>query len=131
MTCRHCNGAYVFGSTTDEGMTCPLRVGSHEPNSVLKVITLQNKASLGSTTLYADGQIFYYVDENIFEILNKTTSNLNITQKYRAQIGRDNIKFHYVHAADESTRIDPSVSNIVDTYLLTRSYDNSFRQYLW
>jgi hypothetical protein len=76
----------------------------YKPNSVLKVITLQNKASLGSTTLYADGQIFYYVDENIFEILNKTTSNLNITQKYRAQIGRDNIKFHYVHAADESTR---------------------------
>ena len=102
----------------------------YKPNSVLKVITLQNKASLGSTTLYADGRIFYYVDENIFEILNKTTSNLNITQKYRAQIGRDNIKFHYVHAADESTRIDPSVSNIVDTYLLTRSYDNSFRQYL-
>ena len=79
---------------------------------------------------HADGQIFYYVDENIFEILDKTTSNLNISQKYRAQIGRDNIKFHYVHAADESTRIDPSVSNIIDSYLLTRSYDNSFRQYL-
>ena len=102
----------------------------YKPNSVLDIITLQNKASLGSTTLYTDGQIFYYVDENIFEILDKTTSNLNISQKYRAQIGRDNIKFHYVHAADESTRIDPSVSNIVDTYLLTRSYDNSFRQYL-
>ena len=27
-------------------------------------------------------------------------------------------------------RIDPSVSNIIDSYLLTRSYDNSFRQYL-
>jgi len=102
----------------------------YKPNSVLNVVVLQNKASLGSTTLYADGQIFYYVDENIFEILDKTTSNLNISQKYRAQIGRDNIKFHYVHAADESTRIDPSVSNIIDSYLLTRSYDNSFRQYL-
>ena len=56
--------------------------------------------------------------------------NLNISQMYRAHIGRDKIKFHYVHAADESTRIDPSVSNIVDTFLLTRSYDTNYRKYL-
>ena len=46
VTCRHCNGAYVFGSTTDEGMTCPLRVGSHEPNSVLKDNDLTSKVRL-------------------------------------------------------------------------------------
>jgi len=102
----------------------------YKSNTELKIVTLQNKASLGSTSLYDDGQIFYYVDEDIFEVLDKTTSNLNISQKYKAQVGRDNIKFHYVHAADESTRIDPSVSNIIDTYMLTRSYDNNFRQYL-
>ena len=102
----------------------------YKPNSELNVVVLQNKSSLGTTSIYDDGQIIYYVDENIFEILDKATGNLNITQKYRAQVGRDNIKFHYVHAADESTRIDPSVSNIIDTYMLTRSYDNNFRQYL-
>ena len=35
-----------------------------------------------------------------------------------------------MHAADASTRIDPSASNIVDTYILTRSFDTQFRQWL-
>ena len=102
----------------------------YRPNTVLNITTLQSKSSLGSTSLYTDGQVFYYVNENIFEVLDKATGNLNITQKYKANIGRDKIKFHYVHAADESTRIDPSVSNIIDTYLLTRTYDTDFRKYL-
>ena len=49
---------------------------------------------------------------------------------YRAQIGRDKLKFQYIHAADSSSRIDPSASNIIDTYLLTRNYDTSFRKFL-
>ena len=32
--------------------------------------------------------------------------------------------------ADENNRLDPSSSNIVDTYLLTKTYDKAFRQYL-
>jgi hypothetical protein len=63
-------------------------------------------------------------------VLNKTTGNLTTSQSYRARVGRDKIKFHYVHAADSNTRIDPSVSNIVDVYLLTKSYDDNFRLYI-
>ena len=101
------------------------------PNSTLNVITFQSKATASIvSSLYDDGQIFYYADENIFEVLDKSTGNLTISQDYNARVGRDNIKFHYEHAADESTRIDPSVSNIVDTYLLTRSYDNDYRLFL-
>jgi hypothetical protein len=96
----------------------------------LAVIVLESKGNIGSLSQYNDGQLFYYIDEDIFETLNKSAGTLNITQEYKARIGRDNIKFQYVHAADANSRIDPSVSNIVDTYLLTRSYDTSFRQYL-
>jgi len=102
----------------------------YKPNSVLNILTFQNKSVLGALSAYDDGQIFYFADEDIFEVLNKATGSTNISNIYRARVGRDKIKFHYVHAADESTRIDPSVSNIVDTYMLTRAYDNSFRQYL-
>jgi len=35
-----------------------------------------------------------------------------------------------VHNADQNARIDPSASNIIDTYLLTRGYDTQFRQWL-
>ena len=88
------------------------------------------KDELASTSIYDNGQIFYFIAEDLFQILNKTTGNLTTTQSYRAKIGRDKLKFHYVHAADASSRIDPSVSNIVDVYLLTKSYDDNFRLYI-
>ena len=91
---------------------------------------LANKSALGTLTIYDDGQIFYFITENIFEVYNKTTGTTSLTTDYKAFVGRDKIKFHYVHAADDTTRIDPSSSNIIDTYVLTRSYDNTFRQYL-
>ena len=87
-------------------------------------------STLGSTSGYDDGQIFYFIKEDVFKVLNKTTGNTIVSQNYKAKLGRDKLKFHYVHAADESTRIDPSVSNIVDTYMLTKSYDNDYRLYL-
>ena len=94
----------------------------------IKVIA--TKDQLSNTTIYNNGQIFYFIAEDLFQVLNKTTGNLVTSQNYRAKIGRDKLKFHYVHAADASTRIDPSVSNIVDVYLLTKSYDNDFRSYI-
>ena len=90
----------------------------------------EETSTLGSTSSYDDGQIFYFIKENVFKVLNKTTGNTVVSQDYVAKVGRDKLKFHYVHAADESTRIDPSVSNIVDTYMLTKSYDNAYRLYL-
>ncbi|RHY35943.1 hypothetical protein DYB38_012617, partial [Aphanomyces astaci] len=44
VTCRHCNGKYVFGSV--EGNVCPLRVGTHEPNVILKDNDLTQKVRL-------------------------------------------------------------------------------------
>lgn len=96
----------------------------------LGVIVLQNKSFLGPFSLYNTGQIFYYVEENIFEVLDRTTGTLSVTNDYKAHIGRDSIKFQYVHAADSNSRIDPSASNIIDIYLLTRTYDLQFRQWI-
>ena len=90
----------------------------------------EETSTLGSTSTYDDGQVFYFIKENVFKVLNKTTGNTVVSQDYMAKVGRDKLKFHYVHAADESTRIDPSVSNIIDTYMLTKSYDNAYRLYL-
>tara|TARA_R110000851_G_scaffold2637_1_gene10786 strand:- start:533 stop:1270 length:738 start_codon:yes stop_codon:yes gene_type:complete len=49
---------------------------------------------------------------------------------YKSYIGREELKFQYNHVTDENTRIDPSSTNIIDTYILTRQYDTIFRQYL-
>jgi hypothetical protein len=79
---------------------------------------------------YPSGTLFYIVDKNVFKRYNTTTESLEIDVNYRAYRGRDQISFQYVHSADESNRIDPSSTNIIDVYMLTRRYDIEFRQYI-
>jgi hypothetical protein len=55
---------------------------------------------------------------------------LSDNSDYKAFTGRSDLKFQYVHSTDVTNRIDPSVTNIIDIYLLTRTYDNDFRSYL-
>jgi hypothetical protein len=55
---------------------------------------------------------------------------LTTTTDYYARRGRSSIDFQYKHHAGQETRIDPSVSNIVDVYLLERTYDNLYRIWL-
>ena len=95
-----------------------------------EIIILDKKSDLQPLSAYDDGQVFYYIEEDIFEVWNKTTGLLELTTDYRARLGRDDIKFRYIHAADANSRIDPSASNIIDLYLLTKAYDTSFRLWL-
>jgi hypothetical protein len=67
-----------------------------------------------------------FKDYNIFFSFH----SLILEPTYNASIGRAGLKFQYIHNANVDRRIDPSVSNIVDVYLLTKSYDSSFRNYL-
>jgi len=99
-------------------------------NSDSKVIILNTKAEIRPFSEYDDGQIFYYIDTDIFEVLNQTTLKLEISADYKARQGRSNLKFRYYHAASAEERIDPSVSNIIDMYILDRAYDNNYRLWL-
>ena len=90
-----------------------------------------SKTSIGSLTQYVNGQYFYFVDTGTVVKLNTALQNpLVPTLDYKVYIGRDNLKFQYVHNADYETRLDPGVSNIIDVYVLTKSYDILFRQWL-
>ena len=77
-----------------------------------------------------DQQVFYLYEEKVFKTLNKTLNNLTVTSNYKVFVGRSDLKFHYVHVADSNYRIDPSASNLIDTYLLTRNYDTEIRKYI-
>ena len=94
-----------------------------------KIIVKATEIDIGAYTQYEnDPQIFYIVDQGNFKILSN--GDMSLTSDYLAYTGRADLKFHYVHSANESNRIDPSVSNIIDVYMLTKSYDSSFRKYL-
>ena len=96
----------------------------------LGVIVIENSVSVGPISQYEDNQLLYFAAEDYFQIVNKSASILSITNDYKAFKGRDKLQFRYEHAADEDNRIDPSISNIIDTYILTRQYDIDFRDYL-
>ena len=89
--------------------------------------------------IYPVGQLFYCREDNQFyqilidrfgkkflsDGLNSSLSNT--LPRYRVSVGRQNLYYQYRHNADTTHRIDPSISNIVDLYVLTAEYDSAYR----
>ena len=104
-----------------------------KPYAATNFVVTQNETDIDlNSSTYTDGQLFYfYADaENVIKKYSLTTNTLATTTDYYARRGRSSIDFQYKHHAGQETRIDPSVSNIIDTYLLERTYDNLYRIWL-
>jgi len=99
-------------------------------NSNNTILVRANEAAIGSPSSYSEGQTFYLIEEGVFKVLSIANNNSSVTSNYRGFVGRDNLKFHYVHVADSNYRIDPSSTNIIDTYFLTKGYDTEFRKWI-
>jgi hypothetical protein len=99
-------------------------------NTDAEILIVENEAAIAPYSSRIEGQIFYLIDEGIFRKLNKVLNNTVINTDYKAFVGRTDLKFHYIHVADSGYRIDPSASNIIDTYILSRSYDTQVKQYI-
>jgi hypothetical protein len=100
-----------------------------------ELILVEEKESLidfTDTIKYPDSQLIYFydTDEDVVKRVNRTTNTLDFEITYKAVIGRRNLKFQYIHNASVDRRIDPSSSNIIDLFLLIRSYDEDYRNYL-
>lgn len=120
---------YLFFQTTTDayGYTIKQYINNEDDT-----ILIRQKESLVNINDFADGQLvyFYDIDENVIKRADRSTNTFVLEPTYTANIGRDNLKFQYIHNAGVDRRIDPSASNIIDVYLLTRSYDTAFRNYL-
>ena len=95
-------------------------------------ILIAQRESLVNINDYVDGQLIYFYDsaEDIVKRVDKTTNTFVIENSFVGYIGRSGLKFQYIHNASVDRRIDPSTSNIIDVFLMTRSYDDAFRIYL-
>ena len=83
------------------------------------------------------GRIFYAyastdATQMFFQIASTGSANylVNVTSEYQAFIGRQDLMFQYRHNSSDNRRIDPASSNLIDCYILTRSYDEAYRQYI-
>jgi len=95
-----------------------------------KVLILNSETSAIDFNTYVDGQYFYFIDTNVVKKFNKVTSVFAVSMDYKVYIGRDKIKFQYIHNADYESRIDPGITNLIDVFLLTKQYDINYRQWL-
>lgn len=79
-----------------------------------------------------NNQLYYFYDnnENVVKRYSSATASFVYDSQYFARVGRSGLKFYYQHNSGEDRRIDPSKSNIIDVYLLTASYDSSYRAWL-
>jgi hypothetical protein len=104
----------------------------YRPYAASNFVVTQNESSITLPGSYTNGQLFYFYDssENVIKKYNSSTITLDTTTNYIARSGRSAINFQYKHHAGQDTRIDPSVSNIIDIYMLERSYDDRFRNWL-
>lgn len=125
------NAAYKFLFFQDTNDSLGNKIRIYIDNSDNHIAIVQ-KESLVNVNDYNDGDLIYFYDssEDRVKRVDKTTNTLVLESSYIASVGRSNIKFQYVHNANVDRRIDPSASNIIDIYILTRSYDTSYRNYL-
>jgi hypothetical protein len=91
---------------------------------------------LNNISLYAVGTIFYAYNDN--EILPTTgpkfyessSTSVTVVTNYIARTGRQDLQFQYKHNAPNNRRIDPSPNNLIDFYILTKTYSNDYFAYI-
>ena len=83
---------------------------------------------------YNLGQVFYATtDKKFYSVIQATPLTKGLSApltRYAAFIGRRDIYFQYRHNSPNTRRVDPSISNIIDVYVLTANYDNAYRQWI-
>jgi hypothetical protein len=85
---------------------------------------------------YPVGQLFYAYTDNKFYITVQDptviTPYYNLVQQnqYSVQIGRQGLSFQYRHNSNNTTRIDPATTNIIDLYVVTQSYYTQYQNYI-
>lgn len=85
---------------------------------------------------YPLGQVFYAFSENKFY---KTVQDQTVTvpsyflveqPQYSVKFGRQGLNYQYRHNSNNTNRIDPVTTNIIDLYIVTQSYYTAYQNYI-
>jgi hypothetical protein len=85
---------------------------------------------------YPLGQLFYAYNENKFyktiQDTTVTTPYYIVTEQpqYTMQPGRQGLQFQYRHNSNNTTRIDPATTNIIDLYVVTQAYYTAYQNWI-
>jgi hypothetical protein len=85
---------------------------------------------------YPAGQLFYAYSENKFYITVQdpmiTTPYFTLVEQpqYSMKPGRQGLQFQYRHNSNNTTRIDPATTNIIDLYVVTQAYYTQYQNWI-
>jgi hypothetical protein len=118
-----------------EELTGVENFSSHAPlDSALVVTDYSTLDDIRKNVLLYDvDQLFYATDENIFYTLTdaeKQTFTVHASNEYITYPGRQMLYFQYRHNSPNYRRIDPSPSNLIDIFLLTKAYEEDYRAWV-
>jgi len=126
-------GIYVFFELVEDAIN--LSRYQLIPSSL--VVQYQTKAQIEVVKYdYPLGQIFYAYSENKFytSVQNNNVTNLFYTlveqPQYSVKPGRQGLQFQYRHNSNNTTRIDPATTNIIDLYVVTQAYYTNYQKYI-
>ena len=85
---------------------------------------------------YPEGQLFYAYTDNIFyttiqdQTVNTPYYVVTEQPQYIMKPGRQGLQFQYRHNSNNTTRIDPATTNIIDLYVVTQAYYTAYQNWL-
>jgi len=85
---------------------------------------------------YPEGQLFYAYSDNIFFITVQDPTvlipfyNLVAQPQYSRKSGRQGLQFQYRHNSNNTTRIDPATTNIIDLYVVNQAYYTAYQNWI-
>ncbi len=85
---------------------------------------------------YPVGQLYYAYSENIFyrSVQDQTVTTpfyiLAAQTRFSMEPGRQGLAFQYRHSSNNTTRVDPVTTNIIDLYVVTQAYYTAYQNWI-
>lgn len=126
-------GLYVFFELVEDA----INLSRYQIVPTSDVVQYQTKTQIEVSKYdYPLGQLFYAYGENKFwkSVQDNTVNTpfyvLVEQPQYSIQYGRQGLQFQYRHNSNNTTRIDPATTNIIDLYVVTQSYYTQYQNYI-
>lgn len=99
-------------------------------NSIVNTITVTSLGTNVSITIIVKDYVYFYRETNldVFKPIEQTIENVEAyiidvdNINYKRETGRYPLNFLWMHKSSAFHLIDPSASNIIDSFLITRGY---------
>lgn len=106
------------------------------PDSTIVILYRTKQQVLDNLYVFSSGTRFYTDEETtgtMWQSSVNTDGDLvltNVSDSYKVYPGNGALSFQYRHNSNNTTRIDPATTNLIDVYVVTQSYYTAYLNWL-